>query len=169
MRQASGRVFLRTARRPLAAPLLRAPLVAPSVSATPSLVAGQTRSFFGLFGKKKRAPLFSEAGPEPTVILEQDNLFHPLSKSPFEALREKGQRIQTYAVCPVSYERHHETKTVKFECPDCGFPTHATKDRWQEGHEEHQESCPRLREVNEDEHDLRSGRRVVEYENMPGE
>lgn len=167
MRQASSRVLLRTARRPIAAPLLRAPLAAPSPA--PLLAMQQTRTFFGLFGKKKRRSGPFEAAPQPTITLEQDDLFHPLSQSPFEALREKGERIRTYAVCPVSYEKYHETKTVKYECPDCGFPTHATRERWEEGHEEHSESCPRLREVNEDEHDLRSGRRVVEYENMPGE
>ncbi|BEJ14093.1 hypothetical protein CspHIS471_0312670 [Cutaneotrichosporon sp. HIS471] len=166
MRPASSRVLLRTARRPLAVPLLRAP-VAAAPSPAPLLAAQQTRSFFGLFGKKKKTSGQFEAVPEPTVILEQDDLFHPLSKSPFKELREKGERISTYAICPVSYEKHHETKAVKYECPDCGFPTHASRERWEEGHEEHAESCPRLREVNEDEHDLRSGRRVVEYENMP--
>lgn len=170
MRQASGRVLLRTARRPqVGAALLRPALASPSPAASAASLQ-QSRSFFGLFGKKKkpqRSSLF-EATPEPTVILEQDNLFHPLSQSPFEALREKGERIRTYAICPVSYEKYHQTKTVKYECPDCGFPTHASKEMWEEGHKEHEESCPRLREVNEDEHDLRSGRRVVEYENMPG-
>jgi len=107
--------------------------------------------------------------PEPKLKLTQDNLFHLLSQSPFEDLRARGKRIETYALCPVSYEKYHETKPVRFECPDCGYPTHATEERWIEGREEHHaEACPRLREVNEDEHDLRSGRRLTEFENMPG-
>jgi splicing suppressor protein 51 len=38
-----------------------------------------------------------------------------------------------------------------------------------EGKEDHQEYCGRLREVNEDEHDIRSGRPMNEFENLPGE
>ena len=32
---------------------------------------------------------------------------------------------------------------------------------------EHEEYCERLREVNEDDHDLRSGRQITEFEGMP--
>lgn len=64
----------------------------------------------------------------------------------------------------------HDTGTkphgVKFECPDCGWPTHCSKEHW-EMDEDHAKFCPRLREVNEDEHDLRSGRRMHEFE-LPG-
>jgi splicing suppressor protein 51 len=133
--------------------------------------ATSTRPFFsGLFGKKKRTGAFKTTPtPESTPVLAQDNLFNLLSQSPFNDLRERSKRIQTYALCPVSYEKHHETKPVRFECPDCGYPTHASEERWIEGREEHHaEACPRLREVNEDDHDLRSGRRLSEFENMPG-
>lgn len=171
MRQALGRSLARAAPRPLAGartaaaghPLAAAARVGPARPAA----AAQHRTFFSFFGKNKAAsPFKSEADPEP--ILAQNDLFHPLSLSPFEALREKGQRIRTYSICPVSYEKHHEQRAVKYECPGCGFPTHASEERYLEGKAEHDEVCPRLREVNEDEHDIRSGRRITEFENMPG-
>lgn len=159
---------------------VRASVLSPSAvssrTAVPTSVVTSTaaaaRPFFsGLFGKKKtssgwKTQTVSEPAPPK---LAQDNLFHLLSQSPFEDMRNKGKRIETYALCPVSYEKYHETKPVRFECPDCGFPTHATEERWIEGREEHHaEACPRLREVNEDDHDMRSGRRLTEFENMPG-
>ncbi|KAK4683457.1 hypothetical protein P7C73_g6806, partial [Tremellales sp. Uapishka_1] len=104
----------------------------------------------------------------PPPLLNQDDLFHPLSQSPLPPLRAKGDRIKALSLCPVSLEKYNERIHPAFECPDCGFPTHATEARWLEGKEEHEENCRRLREVNEDEHDLRSGREMVEFENMPG-
>lgn len=50
-----------------------------------------------------------------------------------------------------------------FECPDCGFPSHCTEEHWAED-AEHGKYCDRLREANEDEHDLRSGRKITEFE-----
>lgn len=162
MRQASGRL-LRSAHRPVAS-AAHFRTIAPR---PPALLGQQQRTLFGLFGKKDNAAKFKPQD-EPVIKLEQDNLFHPLSQSPFEAVREKGERIRKYSICPVSYEKHHESLPVKFECPGCGFPTHNSEARWEEGKAEHNEFCDRLREVNEDEHDLRSGRKVVEYENLPG-
>lgn len=165
MRQASGRLATRATR-----PLVR-PAVAP-LAVRAAQVGGQ-RTLFGLFGgNKKKAPAVrfdSVPEREPAKpVLAQDDLFHPLSKSPFEPLRQKGERLRTYAVCPTSLEKYHERKPVRYECPDCGFPTHASQERYEEGKAEHAEYCPRLREVNEDEHDIRSGRKLVEFENMPG-
>jgi splicing suppressor protein 51 len=108
-------------------------------------------------------------------ILAEDNLFHPFSKSPFPALRARGEAIQRLAPCPVCASTHAHThahtqaqpKAVKFECPECGWPTHCTDEHWKED-VEHQKYCARLREANEDEHDLRSGRRMLEFE-LPGE
>lgn len=165
LRQATGRTLLRSARRPLIAsanPIISAARVTPAVPST-------SRPFFSLFSSSKKKNAAFESEPETKPLLAQNDLFHPLSQSPFEAIREKGERMRTYAICPVSYEKYHETKTVKYECPGCGFPTHASEERYLEGKAEHDEVCGRLREVNEDEHDIRSGRRVSEFENMPGE
>lgn len=81
-------------------------------------------------------------------------------------MRAKGERIQALAYCPVSLDKYGEKIHVAFECPHCGYPTHATEERWNEDLEKGR-YWPRLREANEDEHDLRSGRQMTEFE-LPG-
>jgi hypothetical protein len=162
---------------------------------TTSTQAQQTRALFNLFNKltgrtpKNSSAAGAQAPKEP--ILSQDNLFHPLSRSPFPAVRARGETIANVAPCPVCTSEHshshastasdsadpdqphkHEEGQVKqkkklaFECPDCGFPTHCSEEHWR-ADTEHDRYCSRLREVNEDEHDLRSGRRIREFE-FPG-
>lgn len=122
------------------------------------------------FLRKKRKP--TPAEPEP--ILSQDDLFHPFSKSPFPAIRARGEAIQKLAPCPTCLSEHQGThahtkaqpKTVKFECPECGWPTHCSEEHWK-ADKNHSIYCSKLREVNEDDHDLRSGRRLHEFE-LPG-
>lgn len=126
-----------------------------------------SRSLFNLF---KKAP----SKPESTPILSQDNLFHPFSASPFPALVARGEAIKSLAPCPVCASHHDHThghtkvqpRPIAFECPDCGWPTHCTEEHWV-ADTNHARYCSRLREVNEDEHDLRSGRRLREFE-LPG-
>lgn len=106
----------------------------------------------------------------------EDGLFHPFSESPFPAVKARGEAIRSLAPCPICSSSHGDHTThndngteplrVKFECPDCGWPTHCSREHW-ETDEDHAKFCPRLREVNEDEHDLRSGRRMYEFE-LPG-
>ena len=127
-----------------------------------------TRSLFNLL---KKAP---SSKPEPKPTLSQDNLFHPFSESPFPALVARGEAIKSLAPCPVCASQHEhihahtkpQPQAVAFECPDCGWPTHCTEEHWR-ADEDHAKYCSRLREVNEDEHDLRSGRRLREFE-LPG-
>lgn len=112
------------------------------------------------------------ATPGRTTVLGEDDLFHPFSESPFPAIKARGEAIRSLAPCPTCSSSHgsHDTGAkplgVKFECPDCGWPTHCSKEHW-EIDEDHAKFCPRLREVNDDEHDLRSGRRMHEFE-LPG-
>ena len=125
------------------------------------------RSLFNLFKKAPQRPEY-----QPT--LSQDNLFHPFSKSPFPAIVARGEAIKSFAPCPVCASHHEhvyahakaQPRAVAFECPDCGWPTHCTDEHWR-ADEDHAKYCSRLREVNEDEHDLRSGRRLQEFE-FPG-
>ncbi|KAF8163164.1 zinc-finger of mitochondrial splicing suppressor 51-domain-containing protein [Crassisporium funariophilum] len=129
-----------------------------------------SRSFFNLLKRSRK----SDTPQEPVPILTEDNLFHPFSKSPFPAVKARGEAIQALAPCPVCASSHDhvhahtkaQPKAVKFECPDCGWPTHCTEEHWKED-AEHQKYCARLHEANEDEHDLRSGRRMREFE-LPG-
>lgn len=147
--------------------LLMAPSASPlHVNARPPRSSPtQSRTLFSFL---KRKPKVTE--PTPVApILTPDNLFHPLSQSPIPTLRQKATRIKALSLCPVSLEKYGEKIHPAFDCPNCGFPTHASEERWLEGKVEHDEVCGRLREVNEDEHDLRSGRRMTEFENMPGQ
>lgn len=132
--------------------------------------AARRRLIFNFLRKSKTQDIPKDEVP----ILTEDNLFHVFSKSPFPAVRGRGEAIQKLAPCPVCVSSHSHVhahtralpKLVKFECPDCGWPTHCTEEHWAED-KEHQKYCTRLREANEDEHDLRSGRRLREFE-LPG-
>jgi splicing suppressor protein 51 len=52
---------------------------------------------------------------------------------------------------------------VDFECPDCGLPVYCSEGHWADDYEAHLEICDQLREINEDDHDLRSGRPFPEF------
>ena len=130
------------------------------------------RTFFNLFRSKSQNE--GTQSDEPVPLLTEDNLVHPFSKSPFPQIRARGEAIKSLAPCPVCSSAHThvhahieaQPKTVNFECPGCGWPTHCSEEHWKED-KEHEKYCSRLREANEDEHDLRSGRRLWEFE-IPG-
>ncbi|KAF7311580.1 zf-Mss51 domain-containing protein [Mycena kentingensis (nom. inval.)] len=142
--------------------------VSPVALLRPHTCPASRRYFFSLF--RKPAPKPEEAKP----LLEQDNLFHPFTKSPFPMLQSRAAAIKGLAPCPVCTSAHElghphahpEPRNVEFDCPDCGWPTHCSEEHWKED-TEHEKYCTRLREANEDEHDLRSGRRMFEFE-LPG-
>ncbi|UZJ55487.1 hypothetical protein CBS101457_004807 [Exobasidium rhododendri] len=124
----------------------------------------QQRDLFGFsFGKKKEAP--SSAARK--TLLGQDDLFHMFSKSPIPAMRARGERVRALAPCPVTLNRDGVRKLVQFESPECGWPTHYSEKEYLED-TEHGKYAPRLREANEDEHDLRSGREMSEFQ-LPGQ
>lgn len=114
-------------------------------------------SFKNLFGKPE------EASTENKIIMEQDDLFHVLSKSPIPEMRDRAEIVKKYGVCPVCDNEGHAQKPV-YECPDCGYPTHCSEGHYHQGKAAHQENCKILREINEDDHDLRSGRPMREFE-----
>ncbi|KAI3626108.1 hypothetical protein CBS9595_001469 [Malassezia furfur] len=125
-------------------------------------LAQQKRTLFGLF--KRRTPTkVPDATAARPPILEQDDLFHKLSESPIPAMRARGERIRTLAPCPVSMAKYGIRRLVNYECPECGWPTHYSREMWLED-TEHAQYVPRLREANEDEHDLRSGRPMTEFQ-----
>lgn len=154
--------FASTSARSLCRPQLYA-----QVSRQWTVIGRGHRTLFNLFKKQDQKK-------EPSrLVLSQDDLFHPFSRSPFPALRERGDAIKQLALCPVcsiSHSHGHPhagVQKVSFECPDCGWPTHCSEDHWKTD-TEHARYCSRLREVNQDEHDLRSGRKMTEFE-LPGE
>ena len=121
------------------------------------------------------------------LLLEPDNLFHPFSGSPLPDIRKRAAFMKTHAYCP--HPSHHKTRLpaspddlearkvegktslppahVRFECPDCGIPVYCSEDHWADDYESHMDICDQLRESNEDDHDLRSGRVFPEFEYPP--
>lgn len=138
---------------------------------------------------KNEPPVFQSTRPSETEerpLLKPNNLFHPLSNSPSPDMRRRAAFIKQNAFCP--HPDHRQTrlptnpadpearksataslppKHVSFECPDCGIPVSCSEEHWADDYESHLEICDTLREVNEDDHDLRSGRFFPEFE-YPG-
>lgn len=126
--------------------------------------------------------------PEERVLLKPNNLFHSFSHSPSPDIRRRAAFMRQHAYCP--HPSHQRTRQVtapndpenrkpdagtaaappahvKFECPDCGIPAYCCEEHWMDDYEAHLEICPTLKEINEDDHDLRSGRFFREFE-YPG-
>lgn len=121
------------------------------------------------------------------TLLKPDNLFHPFSKSPIPEIRQRARYMRQHALCP--HPAHQQTRVpisphdpearkiigkstqppshVSFECPDCGIATYCCEEHWADDFEAHLEICDTLRQINEDDHDLRSGRWFPEFE-YPG-
>lgn len=135
---------------------------------------------------RSQAGLAPATSPERSLI-QPNNLFHPFSESPSPEIRKRAMFMKTHAYCP--HPSHHQTRMptspndlearkgkdksslppahVRFECPDCGIPVSCSEDHWADDYETHMELCEQLREINEDDHDLRSGRFFSEFEYPP--
>ncbi|KAI5465593.1 PXA domain-containing protein [Mariannaea sp. PMI_226] len=122
---------------------------------------------------------------ETPIRLSQDDLFHPFSSSPVPEFRRRAAFMRQHAYCP--HPDHKPTKQVtiapkpddantatgtqapahvNFECPDCGLPVYCCEEHWMDDYEKHLEICDTLRQINEDDHDLRSGR-IFHEGNLP--
>ena len=121
------------------------------------------------------------------VMLGPNNLFHGFSRSPIPTIRQRARFMKQHALCP--HPAHQQTRVptsphdpearkiegvsneppahVSFECPDCGLATYCSEEHWADDFEAHLEICDTLRQINEDDHDLRSGRWFPEFE-YPG-
>lgn len=130
---------------------------------------------------------YGEYRPNPRTVLGPGKLFHPFTRSPIPEVRQRAAFIERHAYCP--HPSHHPTRMptsphdpesrkgpgistaapahVRFECPDCGIATYCTEEHWADDYESHLEICDTLRQINEDDHDLRSGRWFPEFE-YPG-
>jgi splicing suppressor protein 51 len=130
-------------------------------------------------------PQYGGRDPERPLLMP-NNLFHLWSTSPSPEIRQRAAFIKQNAYCP--HPDHRQTrvpsnpddpearkvttgglppKHVSFECPDCGIPVSCSEEHWADDFEAHLEICDTLREINEDDHDLRSGRFFPEFE-YPG-
>jgi splicing suppressor protein 51 len=109
------------------------------------------------------------AGDNTRVLLQPNNLFHPMNQSPSSEIRKRAELIKAIAFCPHPEHKHtSKSRRIKFTCPDCGVPTYCSQEHWAEDYDNHLLICDALREANEDDHDLRSGRFFPEFE-YPGE
>lgn len=130
---------------------------------------------------------YGEYRAHPRTVLGSDNLFHPFSRSPIPEIRQRAAFTKLHAYCP--HPSHQQTRIptsphdpesrkvpevsvappahVHFECPDCGIATYCTEEHWADDYEAHMEICDTLRQINEDDHDLRSGRWFPEFD-YPG-
>jgi mitochondrial splicing suppressor protein 51 len=130
---------------------------------------------------------YGEYRAHPRTVLRPDKLFHPFSRSPIPEIRQRAAFTKRHGYCP--HPSHQQTRIptsphdpearkkpevstqppahVHFECPDCGIATYCTEEHWADDYEAHLEICDTLRQINEDDHDLRSGRWFPEFD-YPG-
>ncbi|KAJ5109782.1 hypothetical protein N7532_002427 [Penicillium argentinense] len=141
------------------------------------------------FAQKASASTSTGPSVDTRPILKPDNLFHSFSNSPSYAIRQRANFIKQNAFCPHPSHQQtrapvspHDPETRKtadaskaslppahshFECPDCGIPIYCSEEHWMDDFEAHLEICETLRQINEDDHDLQSGRFFPEF-NYPG-
>ncbi|KAJ4359924.1 translational activator for mitochondrial COX1 [Didymosphaeria variabile] len=145
-----------------------------SISTTP------TRNFQGAFEPYEYV---DPEGIQRKLVLTEDNLFHSFTHSPIPEIRKRAAFMRQHAYCPhpdhkptrapnnpndLEARKDSESGTppahVNFECPDCGVPVYCCEEHWADDYEAHLEVCDVLRQANEDDHDLRSGRFFKEFQ-----
>ena len=131
---------------------------------TKRLSSGLAQRLFGA-GSGTTSPQASDSAA-PNRVLAADDLFHPFTESPSPEIRRRAAFIRQHASCP--HHAHHggglPSARVDFECPDCGIPVYCSREHWMDDYEAHLKICDTLRQINEDDHDLRSGRFFPEFE-----
>lgn len=128
-------------------------------------------------------PVVQRATNSSRALLKPNNLFHHFSQSPSPAIRQRAAFVKQNAFCP--HPSHQQTRLPvspldpesrksptnanlppahsHFECPDCGIPIYCSEGHWMDDFEAHLEVCETLKQINEDDHDLRSGRFFPEF------
>lgn len=117
------------------------------------------------------------------LVLDQNNLFHSFTHSPIPDIRKRAAFMRQHAYCP--HPSHKPTRVahnsadlesrkdsvsgtppahVDFECPDCGVPVYCCEEHWADDYEAHLEVCDVMKQANEDDHDLHSGRFFGEFQ-----
>ena len=158
-----------------------------AAKAIPKSKKSELREWIPFLTRKKHASLEDLARVYPPT----QNLT-PLSASPYADLRQMADEIKQYSSDPVQIEAGDLLPSTEWndplkipsgstyleaqpksrerpihECPNCGWPTHASQASWELDQQRHAQVCPTLRQWTEDEHDLRSGRPMWEL-NFPG-
>lgn len=124
----------------------------------------------------------AESQDHERVLLR--SLFHSFSNSPAPAIRKRAAFMRQNAYCPHPDHQQSRLPTapqpldhrhtgaqppahVRYECPDCGIPVSCSEEHFADDYESHLEICDLLKRINEDDHDLHSGRFFPEFE-YPG-
>ena len=130
-------------------------------------------------------PQMTDGGEDRSrLLLRPNNLFHSFTNSPSPEIRKRAAFMRQNAYCP--HPAHQQTRQtagpsdqeakkggavppahVRYECPDCGIPVSCSEEHFTDDYESHLEICDVLRQINEDDHDLRSGRFFPEFEYPP--
>jgi zinc finger protein len=153
------------------------------LSSTSASIAESQPDDWNLTGKQASLRIKPDGTSDIShVIVGQDDLFHPLSTSPIPSMRQRAAFIRAHAYCP--HPSHTRTRTavseidpearkpltgglppahVDFECPHCGIPVSCSEEHWADDFETHMQYCDTLRTINEDDHDIRSGRQFQEF------
>lgn len=191
--RAAGRAIVQASRRPLyTSSSLQARRLISSHQPTKGPTAISKRSIatqgYNTTIDSSRSPLSDYSAPDgqtdnSKVLLKRNNLFHSFSNSPSPEIRRRAAFIKQHAYCP--HHSHNATRQardpedaeaskpssggvppahVRFECPDCGIPVACSEEHFADEYEAHIEICDTLRQINEDDHDLRSGRFFPEFE-----
>ncbi|RAL04373.1 uncharacterized protein BO80DRAFT_452464 [Aspergillus ibericus CBS 121593] len=165
---------------------LRGPVRQPALSPIPSTSPIASQNIGSVVQKATKAT--SNASPEARELLKPNNLFHSFSQSPADTVRQRAAFIKQNAFCP--HPSHQQTRLPvspndsesrksqlsteslppahsHFECPDCGVPIYCSEGHWMDDFEAHLEVCETIRQINEDDHDLHSGRFFPEF-SYPG-
>ncbi|UKZ51954.1 hypothetical protein TrVGV298_005721 [Trichoderma virens] len=113
----------------------------------------------------KSASEAAAAGKSPTstLRLSPDDLFHPFSESPVPEFRRRAAYMRQHAYCP---HPDHKHARVPLDASTVDDAAPATGEHWMDDYENHLKICDTLRQINEDDHDLRSGR-VFHEGNLP--
>lgn len=136
--------------------------------------------------------LYNPSGNSDRLVLQPDNLVHSFSDSPSAPIRRRAAYMKQHAYCP--HPKHQRTRQaqspsdpenrkpahgssapaippahVNFECPDCKMPVYCCEEHWMDDYESHLEICDTLKQINEDDHDLRSGRFFPEFNYPDGQ
>jgi splicing suppressor protein 51 len=157
-----------------------------SKRANPTLGSGKAvRDFTSSAKPEAVAGAAAKQAEHAPLRLNEDDLFHPFSSSPVPEFRRRAAFMKQHAYCPHPDHQHTKVPTiapkpddaaatggslapahVDFECPDCGLPVYCSKEHWMDDYENHLKICDTLRQINEDDHDLRSGR-IFKEANLP--
>jgi splicing suppressor protein 51 len=126
-----------------------------------------SKRFLSAFAQTGFSSTSPSSDSQPKRVLAADDLFHSFTNSPIPEIRRRAAFIRQHAGCP---HHHHQPgggmapAHVNFECPDCGIPVYCSEEHWADDYEAHLQICDTLRQINEDDHDLRSGRFFPEFE-----